>query len=263
MKSFISLSGGVESTTMCLLYGKGAIAIWCDPGDEHREMYERIDFLEKAFQDIHDGDFTLLRINPKVKVKGVEVSTLSDAIRLWKFFPSAQARFCTGSFKIEPIEQFLSRQGECELLIGFNADEEPGVARVGNFEKLENVRYRYPLHEDGYTREDCEGLLRQYGLHPNFPVYMSRGGCKFCFYKSPAEYKAMYILDRETFDEVEALEKEVQDAREKYFSILPHTTFAKIKGDVDIEVENWGVEAVVDMYRPIAKTKVCGAFCHR
>jgi PP-loop superfamily ATP-utilizing enzyme len=29
MKRFISFSGGVESTTMCILYGKGATAIWC------------------------------------------------------------------------------------------------------------------------------------------------------------------------------------------------------------------------------------------
>ena len=176
MKTYISLSGGVESTTMCLLYGKGATAIWCDPGDEHREMYERIDFLEKAFTDLHDGDFTLLRITPEVKVKGVIVRTLTHAIKVWKFFPSPQARYCTGDFKIEPIEKFLKQQGECELLIGFNADEEPGRTRIGNFEKLENVAYRYPLYEDGHTREDCETLLRQYGLHPNFPVYMSRGG---------------------------------------------------------------------------------------
>jgi hypothetical protein len=37
MKKFISLSAGVESTTMCLLYGKGATAIFSDAGDEDRE----------------------------------------------------------------------------------------------------------------------------------------------------------------------------------------------------------------------------------
>ena len=45
-KRFISFSGGVESTTMCILFGKGAKAIWCDTGAEHEEMYERIDFVE-------------------------------------------------------------------------------------------------------------------------------------------------------------------------------------------------------------------------
>lgn len=41
-KRFISFSGGVESTTMCILYGKGATAIWCDTGDEEPEMYKQI-----------------------------------------------------------------------------------------------------------------------------------------------------------------------------------------------------------------------------
>jgi 3'-phosphoadenosine 5'-phosphosulfate sulfotransferase (PAPS reductase)/FAD synthetase len=47
MKRFISFSGGVESTTMCILYGKGATAIWCDTGAEHDLMYQRIDDVEK------------------------------------------------------------------------------------------------------------------------------------------------------------------------------------------------------------------------
>jgi hypothetical protein len=39
---------------MCLLYGKGATAIFCDTGDEHKELYERLDFLENAFKEIND-----------------------------------------------------------------------------------------------------------------------------------------------------------------------------------------------------------------
>ncbi len=54
MKRFISFSGGVESTTMCLLYGKGATAIWCDTGAEHGEMYERINKVEDYLKDFHN-----------------------------------------------------------------------------------------------------------------------------------------------------------------------------------------------------------------
>jgi len=166
-------------------------------------------------------------------------------------------------FKIEPIENFLKDQGECELLIGFNADETPGEKRVGNLEKLKNVSYKYPLYEDGHDRNDCETLLRQYGLHPNFPIYMSRGGCKFCFYKSKPEYKAMYILDRSTFDEVHDLEKSIQDKRKKYYTILSGSSFQNIADEVDREIKLWGEKEVINMYRPLAETKTCGAFCHR
>jgi 3'-phosphoadenosine 5'-phosphosulfate sulfotransferase (PAPS reductase)/FAD synthetase len=62
MKKYISFSGGVESTTMCLLYGKGATAIWCDTGAEHKEMYNRIDMVEKYLVDFHNGDFNLVCI---------------------------------------------------------------------------------------------------------------------------------------------------------------------------------------------------------
>lgn len=260
---FISLSGGVESTAMCLLFGKGATAIFCDTGDEHKELYERLDFLETALTDFHGGDFSLIRIKPNPKIKGVNVQRLSEGIKRFKFMPSPMARYCTDRFKIQPIEKFLKEQGECEVFIGLNADEEPGKVRVGNHGKLKNVKYRYPLYEDGHDRSDCEAILRQHGMHPNFPIYMSRGGCKFCFYKSKAEYKALYLLDRPTFQEGWDLEKSVQDRRKKYFSILPNTTFQAISDEVENEVLHWGEKAVLDFYRPMAQTKVCGVFCHR
>lgn len=248
---------------MCLLYGKGATAIFCDTGDEHRELYDRLDFLETALTDLHDGDFRLIRIKPNPRIKGVHVQKLSEGIKAFAFMPSPNARYCTSRFKIEPIEAFLKGQGECEVLIGLNADEEPGGVRVGNHGNLKNVTYRYPLYEDGYDRADCESLLTKRGLHPNFPIYMSRGGCKFCFFKSKAEYKALYLLDRDTFQEGWDLEKSVQDRRKRYFSILPNTTFQTIADEVESELSNWGVQAVIDFYRPHAVTKVCGVFCHR
>ena len=123
MKKFISFSGGVESTTMCLLYGRGAKAIWCNPGNksEHKEMLERIILVENQLKEHHGGDFEIIKLSPKVMSKGEYVTDLYDYIKRMKFMPSQQKRFCTGKFKIEPIDNFLSSQGECELMIGFNA----------------------------------------------------------------------------------------------------------------------------------------------
>lgn len=69
MKTFISLSGGVESTTMCLLYGKNATAIWADTGAEHDEMYARIDYLERVFTEMHEG-FSLVRVKARTSAYG-------------------------------------------------------------------------------------------------------------------------------------------------------------------------------------------------
>ena len=265
-KKFISFSGGVESTTMCLLYGKGAKAIWCNPGNksEHKEMFQRLETVEQVLKDHHDGDFEIIKLHPEVMCKGEIVTDLYDYIVRSKFMPSQQKRYCTGRFKIEPIDKFLSTQGPCELMIGFNADEEPNKDRTGNFMKCKNVNYTYPLYEAGIDRKDCEDLLHQFALHPNFPIYMSRGGCKFCFFKSMAEYKAMYIFDRPTFDEIVELEESIQDKRLKYYAmIIKGIPFKHIGKIVESEIYQWGLDEVVKMYKKTAKTKTCGAFCHR
>ena len=259
MKKFISFSGGVESTTMCLLYGANATAIWCDTGSEHKLMYERIDFCETEIKKIH-SNFTLHRIKPSVKCKGEIVESLEDYIKVSKFMPSKQLRYCTGKFKIEPIDNFLSEQGECELLIGFNADE---TARVGSMQKAKNVTYSYPLMNDDYSREDCEFLLREKGLHPLFPPYMKRGGCKFCIFKSLKEYKAMYFFNRTEFDECLALEQNLQDYRSKFYAIsMSGKTLQSIADTAEQEVLMFGLDAMREMYSKTQPTQACGAFCH-
>lgn len=261
MKRFISFSGGVESTTMCILYGKGATAIWCDTGAEHDEMYERIDYCEKRLKEIHKGDFKLIRLKASVMVKGNLVSSLIDAIVGWKYMPSQGRRWCTGRFKIEPIDLFLKEQGECELLIGLNADEE---TREGNWGLQANVKYLYLLQEDDITRDDCKDILIEYGLLPDFPLFMNRGGCFMCIYKSISEYKAMYIFDRLTFDRVRDIEEKVQDKRTKFFTIsVSGKSMSWIAAEVEREIQGWGINTVKEFYKQIESKQACGAFCHR
>lgn len=265
MKKFISFSGGVESTTMCLLYGKGATAIWADTGAEHNELYERLRIVEEKISMIHNGDFSIVRVKANTKVKGVMVDNLSDAIKGWKFMPSPGARYCTSLFKIEPIDNYLiSLNEQVELMIGFNADEEVGKDRTGNYMKAKNVSYTYPLYEDGYTRADCEELLRTHNLHPDFPIFMQRGGCKYCYFKSVAEYKAMYLFDNKTFLENRQLEEEVQDQRKGFFAMsISKRPFSNIQEEVEQEIEMWGIEEVKSWYKKIGSHEPCGAFCHR
>ena len=261
MKRFISFSGGVESTAMCLLYGKGAKAIWCDTGAEHALMYERVDYCEKVLTAHHGGDFELIRIKPSVTCKGEKVQTLTQYIERSMYMPSKMRRYCTGRFKIEPIDLFLAEQGDCELMIGFNADE---TARVGNFEKAKNVRYSYPLQDAGYTREDCEFMLTDYDLHPNLPPYMKRGGCKYCIFKSIKEYKAMYFFNRAEFMECLNLERSVQDKRGKFFAIsMSGRSLQDIAKECETELQMFSADAMQNMYAKVQAAQACGAFCHR
>jgi 3'-phosphoadenosine 5'-phosphosulfate sulfotransferase (PAPS reductase)/FAD synthetase len=261
MKQFISFSGGVESTTMCILYGKGATAIWCDTGAEHELMYSRIDEVEKELKTIHKGDFELVRVRGSYPAYGERIDSLEETVKKIKFMPSGQARYCTAYFKIKPIDEFLSKQGECELMIGFNADED---GRTGNLELKANVTYTYPLIDAGLTREDCEETLRLYGLHPNFPVYMLRGGCRMCFFKSEKEYKAMYHLNKNEFDAMVALEQGMQDKRIKYRNILSNgKSLMQVAAECEREREFLKLEDFSELYKSLKKETSCGAFCHR
>lgn len=265
MKRFISFSGGVESTTMCLLYGKGATAIVADTGNEEPEMYERLDWVESRLKEIHNGDFTLLRLYPIVIAKGVTCHSLLEVADVWKFFPSRQHRWCTGKLKIEPIDDFLSGQGECELMIGFNFDENPGDDRTGSFMKCKNVQYSYPLHEDGYTREECIEMLKEYDLQPNFPPYMKRGGCRTCFFRSRKEAKAKYFINRKGFLEDMDFEIKIQDSRKKFYGINMNFPdgYASVMRECEQEIALFGLEEMKSQYRHTEPHKPCGAFCHR
>lgn len=260
MKRFISFSGGVESSTMAILYGKGATLLWVDTGAEHKEMYARIDKFEQFIIDFHKGDCELVRLKGSYGFKGTWLNSLWETILTIMFMPSGLKRYCTRVFKIEPIDNYLSVQGEVELMIGFNADEEPGKDRTGNLMKCENVRYTYPLYSDGYTREDCEAILEFHQVHPSFPVYMSRGGCKMCFYKSEKEYKAMYYLDKETFNEVKEMEIIIQDKRKKFFSVL---TSGKSMKQLEQECQAEIPFNYTEIYKEVGKKTYCGAMCHR
>ena len=253
MKKFISFSGGVESTTMCLLYGKGATAIWCDTGAEHGEMYKRIDDVFSKLKDIHDGDFEL------VKVKNEKYNGLEEYAKKAKFMPSGMARYCTRLFKIEPIDNYLSKQGDCELMIGFNADEE---GRTGNLGLKENVKYTYPLIDAGLNRGECEELLKLHGLHPQFPVYMLRGGCRMCFFKSEKEYKAMYFLNRSEYNEMIEFEEGMQDRRLKFYAIMGNGKSLR-KLAIECEREKQMFPDIESLYKSLKKDTSCGAFCHR
>lgn len=258
-KRFISFSGGVESTTMCILYGKGATAIWCDTGAEHELMYKRLDSVEQYLRELHKGDFELIRIKGSQNAKGVKVDSLEDYSIEYKMMPSGQTRFCTKYFKIIPIDNFLKGQGECELMIGFNYDEQ---GRTGNLELQSNVQYSYPLIEEGLTRDDCEDVLNMHNLHPNFPVYMTRGGCRMCFFKSEKEYKALYFLNNKEFNEVMAFEEKIQDKRAKFYSIMSNGKSLR-QLSKECEQEQNFLGNIAELYKSLKKETSCGAFCHR
>lgn len=252
MKRFISFSGGVESTAMCLFYGENSDAIFADTGFEHKLLYERIDQIQEKIREFHGNNFTIHRVSN---------GSLQDYIQKQKFYPSFNARFCTRLFKIKPIDDYLRQFSEegVELMIGLNCDEEG--QRTGNHGLLPFVKYSYPLIENKISRKLCESALNVAGLHPNFPVYMRRGGCKGCFYKSKKEYEAMVHLAPEEFDELIALEESIQDNRKEFYSIKKDMgRFKDFKEKVLSQGELFDFKSI---YSYVNSETPCGVFCNR
>jgi 3'-phosphoadenosine 5'-phosphosulfate sulfotransferase (PAPS reductase)/FAD synthetase len=256
MKTFIAFSGGVESTAMCLLYGKGATAVFTDTGSEHEYLYQRLDKVEEFLKKHHDGDFQLIRLRANVKCGDKQVDSLTNYVLESRFLPGRRERFCTRLFKIGVMDEFLKDKGEAELLIGLNADEE----REGNFGLLSNVQYRCPLQDEGITRDMCVEILTNAGIAPDFPAYMRRGGCIFCPFKSKKEFAAMVHLSPKEINLVRILEEAVQDKRGKYFRIRDNMpSMAEfIKNE-----ENNLFGDLSPYYDDSEESYSCGVFCHR
>jgi len=252
MKQFISFSGGVESSTMCVLFGNKADAIFSDTGFEHQEIYDRIDLVEKWVQNFHRPDFKIHRI------KNNKWGSLTDYIIHAKYLPSFQQRYCTRMFKIEPIDNFLEqfKKEGVELMIGLNSEEIE--MRTGNHGNKKFVKYSYPLADNNISRNGCKIILNKVNLLPNFPVYMKRGGCVGCYYKSIKEYKAMALLNPTEFKIVEDLEKAIQDKRKTFFSIHQGITMEQIRESV-----NNMLFKPDEIYPTVNNATKCGVFCNR
>jgi PP-loop superfamily ATP-utilizing enzyme len=252
MKKYISFSGGVESTTMCVLFGKTADAIFSDTGYEHKEIYDRIDLVENWCKNFHRPDFKIHRIRNK------QHDSLISYIEKAKYYPNFKSRYCTRMFKIEPIDEFLEQHKDdgCELMIGLNAEEID--QRIGNHGNKKFVKYSYPLADNNITRAGCIEILKKINIYPEFPIYMKRGGCIGCYYKSKKEYIAMALLNPDEFKIVEELENRIQDKRKDFFTIIQGISMKQIR-----EKAETSLLKPEEMYAAINDLTKCGVFCNR
>jgi 3'-phosphoadenosine 5'-phosphosulfate sulfotransferase (PAPS reductase)/FAD synthetase len=213
-----------------------------------------LNIVEKGIRELHKNNFNIVRVKSKH-------GTLPEYIKQKKFYPSFHARFCTRLFKIEPIDDYLKQYEKegVELMIGLNAEERD--KRVGNHEKLSFVKYRYPLVEANLSRSSCEIILKKVNLHPNFPVYMKRGGCVGCFYKSKKEYEAMVHLSEHEFDQVLELEESIQDKRQEFYVIKKDMgSFRDFKKEIKKQPLLFNPE---EIYSVVNNETPCGIFCNR
>ena len=254
MKKFISFSGGVESSAMCVLYGNKANAIFADTGFEHKVLYDQLIKVEKAVRLFHNNDFKIIR------VKNEAYANLIEYILECSYYPNFTSRYCTRMFKIEPIDNYLKQFKIVEIMIGLNIDEVEN--RTGNHGLLEHVKYSYPLIDNHINRVMCIRILEALDISPNFPVYMKRGGCIGCYFKSKIEYGLMSLLSPDEFKIVQDLEEAIQSKKNNYFSIREGAPMKSIKEKAKrhIKLSLFKLEEILPTINNVTK---CGVFCNR
>lgn len=256
MKTFVAMSGGIDSTALALAM-PDATPLFTDTGDEFSEVIEHIEKFERV------TGRKVVRV-PLPVIDGKSM-TLPDYIQHAKFFPNHRARYCTRMFKIEPMNAYLQSELPARLCIGLRADE-PEELRVGNLTEMPELELCYPMREWGWTRRDAVMKCMEYGLLPRYNPAMARGGCKGCFYKRKSEVVAICHLMPDVAQELINREDAIQDERGEFFYMFSNVGMSvrDIKAQVDAQMLLFDLDAI---YASAAdqsdKGQACGLFCNR
>ena len=228
MKHIISLGAGVQSSTMALMFAKGELtpmpdcAIFADTGDEPKEVYVWLNWLEKLLP------FPVYRVKPEGKGALSEESTklkLSKRSGRTYLAPSVPVfvtnqkggkgmmrRQCTRTFKIDPINKKIKefaevKRGEKETqaisYIGISLDESLRMKPS----RVKFVENQWPLVDKRITREDCLRWMRENG----YPI-PPRSACVYCPYHSDLEWTRLKREEPDSFAAAVTYEKKLQAA---------------------------------------------------
>lgn len=175
-----NFSGGRTSAFMTIKYWKqGDLVLFCDTGREHPKTYKFINDFE-AYENI-----PVIRLQHKEGWDGF--------LNSWnhgKNIPNRLMRECTQQLKIKTARRYLRTLEllRYENFIGFRADE---IKRVkGHTEKWKKVTTKFPLYEDGTTKQDVINYFSTKLYDLEIPHIL--GNCDLCFMKG--EDKIIAIL---------------------------------------------------------------------
>lgn len=203
----LSLGAGVQSTALYLMDLDGDLdvkfdyAIFADPGDEPEAVYKHLEWLKTL-----GGSELLVRSNgclgddlmdkTKDRVSSIPVFTFNQSANS----VGMVQRQCTNDYKIKVVEKTIRREilglkpkqrvpkdVKIWQYVGFSMDEPGRAARArGRFNQRGWTDVRFPLIEDGMTRQDCINYLEQ-----RVPHNVPRSACVYCPYKSNREWLAL------------------------------------------------------------------------
>lgn len=252
----VSVSGGKDSAATLLLaierFGiANVIAIFCDTGNEHADVYEYLDYLELvtgvriyqlkagfAAEIAHKRMFIARDVRSKRGPDGRKLRWTNKAKRralavlyptgnpfldlcLWKGrFPSRKAAFCTEELKRNMAVDFQLDLIEFGYTVvswqGVRRDESQNRRNAKKYERVGGGLHIFrPLVE--WSAADVFAYCASKGIAPN-PLYkqgMSRVGCMPCINANKAELKQIGLRFPEHIARIAEWEKLVLAASKR------------------------------------------------
>ncbi len=219
MRKIVQISGGKDSSAIAiLLWSQGVefTAVFCDTGNEAKETYEYLEYLETAL------NIKITRLYPELG--------FYDLARKKKRFPSLNARFCTSELKIKPfVDWLLAQSGEFKIYQGIRKDESRARSKLNVFADyfgLEKGAYRIkdtrawlkagntafvfrPIFE--LTADEVFIIHKKHNIKPN-PLYkkgFKRVGCFPCVFCNQGEIKRISLSYPEIIEKIAQMEIEI------------------------------------------------------
>ncbi|WP_237536226.1 hypothetical protein [Streptomyces sp. SID3343] len=198
----LSLGAGVQSTTCLLLAAEGHLprldyAIFSDTGWEPKTVYSHLDRIEREIAK--PAGIPILRVSSgNIRTDALDPHHRFASMPLHIRNPDGNAgltrRQCTSEYKLKPIKRQVRellgfphpmpvpRSVFVEQWIGISVDEIHRAKASG----INYMRSVHPLLDLGYTRADCQRLLRARGFGDT-----PKSSCLGCPYHGNHQWRAL------------------------------------------------------------------------
>ena len=210
-KEYQSTGYGLNSIALAHFLNYCAEMVFSDTGNEQRETYLYMNY----YEPLHH--VTVLR-DP---VQGF--SSLYDYCVAYKTVPHRAFRWCTDKFKRQKLETYYGKDKEIIVYLGIAYDEK----HRAKIDKKGKITYKYPLIENGITRQDCIEIIEEAGLK-----VPPKSGCWFCPFQSKNSWIKLLRDHPDQYELAVQLEKHSPPAVDLY----PHG-LEWLRGRVDLNLE--------------------------
>lgn len=215
----VSYGGGPNSTSELIgMYQRETpvdLILFADTGGERPETYEYIQTFSQWLKNHGMPEITILEYH---RADGSRM-TLEDECLRDKILPSIAYGFkrCSLKHKIgvqdkfcnnyEPCREAWSRGEKIIKHIGYDAGEENRMENAAKHDEQDKKYLKsYDLIEWGWTREDCEEVIKKEGL----PL-PGKSSCFFCPSMKKQEIRELYLKHRDLYDRAIAIEKNAKE----------------------------------------------------